>query len=637
MDYVIGLQNSTEPRVEMERQPAFDHWMFKHHFTFNEARGRNITVQCNLCLPKVNILSTARDSTSNLKKHLERKHAEHYRKSPSGDGPSESGHEVKGPSDKKHAKMDHTVYNYTTQSKLNALVFNFIVEDVQPISILEQPGFRKLIEVLSRGKKVMSRKTFDCRLEAGFDKMKEELKKKLDSVQSLCTTADIWTVNNRSYFGMTCHWLEDNLERRSAALSCTRIYGRHACETVIAKIQEIHSSYSIESKIRATVTDNASHFVKAKEFSSEEDFEVDESQFEDLGSILSEGEMGADFFLSYFLPPHQRCAAQTLNLIASKDLADAISTGPTHKLHDSSMAKCVAIWHKARDCSTVVADAMESIANVQFTAPCMNQWSSKFFAVNKLMSLTDSQLTELTDLLDVPNFMPEEIAYLKEYADVFKAVAVAFDLLQGEENCFIGIVIPTLLTLKRKLQEKMANTHFFSEVIDHTVKAIDSRFKQIIDSPDARLATTTMPQFRLWWLPESEREVLRAQLVTEVSQLVFVPETANNNVGSVNEDEFFSYGPGSSGNRDGNRGAAEEVRMYLEGTNKDLKCLDDFPRIKKVFIKFNTPLTSSTPVERLFSHDGNIITPKRNQLADEHFERVLLLRYNSKICSLALE
>lgn len=102
--------------------------------------------------------------------------------------------------------------------------------------------------------------------------------------------------------------------------------------------------------------------------------------------------------------------------------------------------------------------------------------------------------------------MSHEVTYLKEYVDVLKPVATALDILQGEQKCYLGIVIPTLLTLKRKLQEKISNTQFFSEIIDTTVKAVDSRFKQLFDSVDAKLATMTVPQFRLWWLPESERE-----------------------------------------------------------------------------------------------------------------------------------
>ncbi|XP_052454760.1 uncharacterized protein LOC128015104 [Carassius gibelio] len=309
--------------------------------------------------------------------------------------------------------------------------------------------------------------------------MKDDLKAKLDTVQSVCTTADLWSSHNRSYFGMTCHWLEDNLERRSVALVCTRIRGRHTYETVAAKIQEIHASYNIEYKVQGTVTDNGSNFVKAfKEFSSGKDCEVVESHFEDLGSILCEEEMGE---LSYFLPPHQRCAAHTLNLIASKDLVDAISKVPVRRLHNSAVAKCAALWSKAHR-STVAADAVESIANMKLLVACVTRWDSEYSAVQKIVSLTDSQRTELTDLSNVPHLMSHGVTYLKEYVDVLKPEATALDILQGEQICYLGIVMPTLLTLKRKLQEKISNTQFFSEIIDTTVKAVDSRFKLLFDS-----------------------------------------------------------------------------------------------------------------------------------------------------------
>lgn len=198
-----------------------------------------------------------------------------YRRRANLDEPSVSGTstsrdvQTEGPSEPKQAKLEHTdiCMHHTTQSKMNSLIFKFVVEDVQSFSVLEQPAFRKLIETLSGGKRVMSRKTFVARFEAAYDRMKDDLKAKLDTVQSVCTTADLWSSHNRSYFGMTCHWLEDNLERRSVALVCTQIRGRHTYETVAAKIQEIHASCNIQYKVRATVTDNGSNFVKEfKEF-----------------------------------------------------------------------------------------------------------------------------------------------------------------------------------------------------------------------------------------------------------------------------------------------------------------------------------------------------------------------------------
>ncbi|KAG1960255.1 zinc finger BED domain-containing protein 4-like [Pimephales promelas] len=526
----------------MERgRTAFDHWMHRHYFTFRDLRDRNISVQCNLCLPKINILSTARDSTSNLKKHLECHSPCQMRK-------------------RQHTEMSEPEPLFLPPKRLKSVVWEYF-------GYLKDPGGTILVD----GYPV-------CRM----------CRKKVSA-----------RAGNTSNM---MHHLRDHHPKEFAKLN-----RKHA---VPSKIQEIHSSYNIESKVQATVTDNGNNFVKAfKEFSSEDDQELEDSRFEDLGSILCDGEMGGDFFLSYFLPPHQRCAAQTLNLIASKDLADAVSKAPSGKLHSSAMAKCAAIWHKTHS-SSEAAEAMESIAKMTITGPCLNKWSSEYCAVNKLMSLTDSQLNELTEALGVSGFTPDETAYLTEYTDVFKPVAFALDLLQGEEKCFLGIVIPTLLTLKRKLEEKAANTRLFSQVIEDTVKAIDSGFKQVFDSSDARLATATMPQFRLWWLPEEEREALRAQLITEVVQVdQTCTEETETNGGSVHEDDFFSYGPGSSGNKSG---------------------------VKKVFIKFNTTLPSSSPVQQLFSNGANAVIPKGNHLSDEHFERVLLLRYNSKITT-ALE
>ncbi|KAK5855626.1 hypothetical protein PBY51_007288 [Eleginops maclovinus] len=299
------------------------------------------------------------------------------------------------------------------------------------------------------------------------------------------------------------------------------------------------------------------------------------------------------------------------------------------------MAKCSALWNKTHR-SSLAAEAVEEIGKMKFIVPCVTRWNSEYNAVQKVVSFSEVQLGEICDRLEVTRLLPHEIAFLKEYAEVLRPLSFALDLLQGEHKCFFGLLIPTLLTLKKKLREQRISTRFFNAAIHTILAAIDKRFAQTFTNQDAKIATATMPQFRLWWLAEPEREDVRQLLVSEASRLDpnEIPEANESGNSAQSDEDFFSYGPEHPSVRSG---VADEVRKFLEGTSKSLDCLNEFPKVKRLFLKYNTILPSSAPVERLFSHGGNILTPQRNRLTDEHFEQVLLMRYNRKLVSVAFD
>ncbi|KAL1278888.1 hypothetical protein QQF64_025561 [Cirrhinus molitorella] len=56
-----------------QQKASFDGWRFSHYFEYVQQKENNLTVKCTLC-PGRKLLSTACNSTSNLKKHLERQH-----------------------------------------------------------------------------------------------------------------------------------------------------------------------------------------------------------------------------------------------------------------------------------------------------------------------------------------------------------------------------------------------------------------------------------------------------------------------------------------------------------------------------------------------------------------------------------
>jgi len=66
---------------------------------------------------------------------------------------------------------------------------------------------------------------------------------------------------------------------------------------------------------------------------------------------------------------------------------------------------------------------------------------------------------------------------------------------------------------------------------------------------------------------------------------------------------------------------------WVTDTENAVRC----SRIRKVFIKFNTTLPSSVPVERLFNTAGQMKVPRYNHLSDSMFEKLLLLKANHSL------
>lgn len=211
--------------------------------------------------------------------------------------------------------------------------------------------------------------------------MNEAITEILLHTQNVCTTADIWTAHHRSFIGITCHWIEsDTLHRKSAALACERIRGHHTYDVIAAKISQVHAEFQIRGKVSATVTDNGSNSVKAfneyGDSKTEDDLEdTGDVQFHDVTTVLEEEQEHEE--LNFFLPPHHRCAAHTLHLIATTDLDEAASQqGVSRKVYRSAKAKCAAIWNKAHH-SSGASEVIEEIAQMRCVVPSVTRWSSE--------------------------------------------------------------------------------------------------------------------------------------------------------------------------------------------------------------------------------------------------------------------
>ena len=95
--------------------------------------------------------------------------------------------------------------------------------------------------------------------------------------------------------------------------------------------------------------------------------------------------------------------------------------------------------------------------------------------------------------------------------------------------------------------------------------------------------------------------------------------------GASEEDDFFS----SMAKRSSTK-VTSELDSYLGMANEDKSIFNSLPKLKKLFIKLNTPLPASAACERLFSCAGLIFSPKRANIGSSSFENQLLLKLNAK-------
>ena len=137
------------------------------------------------------------------------------------------------------------------------------------------------------------------------------------------------------------------------------------------------------------------------------------------------------------------------------------------------------------------------------------------------------------------------------------------------------------------------------------------RFKNYFDGLPFRLATLLTPAFK-----DDFENV--PDLIFHLKELVAAE--GNSDDSSEGEEDFF-------GRQRKGSGPDDIVKRYLADSRRDVKMLSDYPIIKNLHLKYCSGLSSSAPVERLFSAAARILRG-RETVDDNLFEELLLLKLN---------
>ncbi|KAI2644400.1 Zinc finger BED domain-containing protein 4 [Labeo rohita] len=497
---------------------------------------------------------------------------------------------VDEPNSKKNPKIISAVSSpatKVTQAVIDKLLISFVCEGSQPFSIVELPSFRKIVETLQPQCTVMTRKTLCLKVQDTFENMKSALIQKLNHADYVATTADCWSARQRSYLGVTCHWIDStSLERCSAALACRRMTGSHTFDVIAAALEEIHEEYKIRGKITRTTTDSGSNFLKAFRIYGE-DKEDDAQDAQEEGDYILEDE-----------------SDESESEVEYQDLFAAEAGSDTYKrLSRSAFAKCSALSNKTSR-STLAFETVERECKLQFLRPNQTRWNSLFLAVERLNTA--------------------ELGFLAEYATVMKPVAMALNLLQGESSVHMGFLLPTLYQLQDKLKKLESSCKVCQPLLKALHGGILKRFGEVMKEPELIAAAILLPKFRTAWTTNQSilttgLDYIKGQLENSVENDALCYSSP-----SDEEDFFASMNTGQS--------KTGELERYLSCSSAGgMDLLHSFPKVKNLSLKVNTAIPAFAACERLFSHAGLLLTAKRSRLHCKYLESQLLLKFNSKI------
>lgn len=376
------------------------------------------------------------------------------------------------------------------------------------------------------------------------------------------------------------------------------------------------------------------------------DFNIDESSQEAHNYI--DGENSTQEPTQILMPPQRRCFSHLLNLI-SQDfekklpvLAKASFVAAYNKIHS--------VWVLTHR-SSRAKDICKTILGCALQVPCETRWNSKYdalFKINdckiqpKINTLIARLRADIKSAILLQPLSHSDFNVIGQYLKILEPVATSLDLLQGEFNCSQGYILPVLTSMKHRVAELAVRSDTIGADFKKTMlEVIEGRFKELFkfneQNQDLILASISVPAFKDNFIENDEDFIYSKQLlVAECKKLSNNIVQESDNIRAEEPTQTSTFFVSFASRRAVRRSSLEteidlEVPRFLMDDRSNINILNEYPMVREVYFKYNTTLSSSAAVERVFSQSMMIFTPRRNRLSAKNFEQTLLLKHNRKI------
>ena len=393
--------------------------------------------------------------------------------------------------------------SHPRQRKLSmSIVENLIVGCSLPIRIVENKHFRTFMEDVDSKYSTPCRKTVTNNyLPLLLQQKQAAVNQQLSSATDVALTIDLWTDRRQhAFMGVTGHFFGQSGTLSSCLVQFKAFAGSHTGEKIAEVLEEVCNEKCLRDKVSYIVTDNASNMKKAATFLFEDTTEGnntntilcansdgnlviaendavldDPTLYEDMS--LDELPIAADVLKGERLP----CFAHSLQLTVRDGLSKIT-------LSRSATAKCSKLASLVHQ-SPLFKEAFEKTygKNRSITQVNDTRWNSFYNHIASIVALEKEQNKgKLADLLKKQShgnliLTQRELQQLNELVDILEPFSDATDITQGDTYVTISCVVPTVISLGKKLDIMETIVQFQQCLIRELRRSLYERFRGIYE------------------------------------------------------------------------------------------------------------------------------------------------------------
>ncbi|CAG8746061.1 11012_t:CDS:2, partial [Gigaspora rosea] len=220
------------------------------------------------------------------------------------------------------------------QQKLSSRLISWIVEDCQPLSVVEEKTFQLFCQEMDPRFKVPGSAHIKTKIRESVLFAEEQLRSLLsETMETFCFTTDMWTSMHTPYIGVTIHWLLKNFDLYQAVLTIEEFPYPHTGERQEQFLSKIFEYWSIHNKLIGGTTDNDKATVK------------EDSEWPLLGDEDSELESDDDSS-ELILPAQSTSSYPTLGMMLPTIL---LLLSHLHQMNESINSSILSVCEKIED------------------------------------------------------------------------------------------------------------------------------------------------------------------------------------------------------------------------------------------------------------------------------------------------